>query len=170
MNCPTCTAPVADTDEVCRACGAALSRPGSAQPPAPPPATPHHGVPTESRNWAVGAHLGGLILGLATGAVFGFAAPMAVWLMQRDEDRYVAHHAKEALNFQLTVLTAVLAGVVLAIPALIVGVLTLGVGLVLLGILVLVIMVLWLVLPVLAAVKAANGEGHRYPLTIRFVR
>ena len=27
----------------------------------------------------------------------------------------------------------------------------------------------WLILPILAAIKASNGEPYRYPLTIRLV-
>jgi uncharacterized Tic20 family protein len=30
--------------------------------------------------------------------------------------------------------------------------------------------VAWFVLPIIATVKASNGEGYRYPLTIRFVQ
>jgi uncharacterized protein len=94
---------------------------------------------------------------------------MVVWLLKRDEDAFVDHHAKEALNFQLTVLVAVLASLVLAVPAIIFGAITLGVGFVLVGLLVLAAAVAWFVLPIIGTVKASNGEGFRYPLTIRFV-
>ncbi|MEX2487837.1 MAG: DUF4870 domain-containing protein [Nitriliruptoraceae bacterium] len=121
------------------------------------------------RGWAIGAHLSGLALGLMTASVLAFIGPLAVWLMHRD-DAYVDHHAKEALNFQLTVLAALVAGAILAIPAAIIGVLTLGVGLILLVIVLLAAIVLWFVLPIVAAVKASEGQGYRYPVTIRFVR
>jgi uncharacterized protein len=32
------------------------------------------------------------------------------------------------------------------------------------------VMVLWFVCTIIATVKAGNGEGYRYPLTIRFVK
>jgi uncharacterized protein len=59
--------------------------------------------------------------------------------------------------------------VALAIPALIFGVLTLGIGLVAVGRPGRGGRVAWIVLPIIGAVKASNGEGYRYPLTIRFV-
>jgi uncharacterized protein len=144
--------------------------PGWHASPASPSPRPHpSGLSSESRGWAIGAHLGGLVLGIGTVAVLGFLAPMVVWLLKRDEDAFVDHHAKEALNFQLTVLVAVLASLVLAVPAIIFGAITLGVGFVLVGLLVLAAAVAWFVLPIIGTVKASNGEGFRYPLTIRFV-
>lgn len=150
---------------------------GGATPPPPNPGAPGwsqpqphpSGISSELRGWAITAHLGGLVVGLATAAVFGFVGPLLVWLFKRDEHPFTDHHAKESLNFQLTVLLVLVLSVALAIPALIFGVLTLGIGLVLLGVLAVVAAVAWVVLPIIGAVKASNGEGYRYPLTIRFV-
>ena len=131
---------------------------------------PHlSGLSSELRGWAIGAHLGGLVIGISTAAVFGFVGPLLVWLFKRDEHPFIDHHTKEALNFQLTVLVVLVLSVVLAIPAVIFGVLTLGIGLLLIGALAVVALVAWIVLPIIGAVKASNGEGYRYPLTIRFI-
>jgi len=108
-------------------------------------------------------------VGLSTAAVFGFVGPLLVWLFKRDEHPFTDHHTKEALNFQFTVLLVLVLSIVLAIPAVIVGVITFGIGLILLGVLAVVAVVAWIVLPIIGAVKASNGEGYRYPLTIRFV-
>jgi uncharacterized protein len=150
---------------------------GGTTPPPPNPGAPvwaqpqphPSGLSSELRGWAIAAHLGGLVIGLATAAVFGFVGPLLVWLFKRDEHPFADHHAKESLNFQLTVLLVLVLSVALAIPALIFGVLTLGIGLVLLGVLAVVAAVAWVVLPIIGAVKASNGEGYRYPLTIRFI-
>jgi len=139
--------------------------PGAWQAPQPHPS----GLSSELRGWAIGAHLGGLIVGLSTAAVFGFVGPLLVWLFKRDEHPFTDHHTKEALNFQLTVLLVLVLSVVLAIPVVIFGVLTLGLGLILVGALAVVALVAWIVLPIIGAVKASNGEGYRYPLTIRFI-
>ncbi|TVR34068.1 MAG: DUF4870 domain-containing protein [Nitriliruptor sp.] len=125
---------------------------------------------SEQRAWAIGAHLGALGLALASVAILGFVAPLVVWLIRKDEDPFTEHHAKEALNFQLTVLVAIVAFTVLLIPGVIIGILTLGIGLVLGAVAVAAASVAWFVLPIVATVKASNGEGYRYPLTIRFVR
>ncbi len=151
--------------------------PGGATPPPPNPGAPGwalsqphpSGLSSELRGWAIAAHLGGLVIGLATAAFFGFVGPLLVWLFKRDEHPFTDHHAKESLNFQLTVLLVLVLSLALAIPALILGVLTLGIGLVLLGVLAVVAAVAWVVLPIIGAVKASNGEGYRYPLTIRFI-
>ena len=139
--------------------------PGAWQAPRPHPS----GLSSELRGWAIGAHLGGLVIGLSTAAVFGFVGPLLVWLFKREEHPFTDHHTKEALNFQLTVLLVLVLSVLLAIPVVIFGVLTLGLGLILVGALAVVALVAWIVLPIIGAVKASNGEGYRYPLTIRFI-
>jgi uncharacterized protein len=188
VTCPACGADLASpTTTTCPTCGhqlapsAAASGTAGAPPqgfhPAPVPvwgqaqATPHpSGLTGELRGWGIGAHLSGLGAGLATAAVFGWVGPLIVWLIKRDEHPFTDHHAKEALNFQLTVLVWLAAAALLAIPAVIVGVVTLGLGLLLIGAVVLAAVVAWFVFPIMAAIKASNGEGYRYPLTIRFVR
>jgi uncharacterized protein len=183
VTCPACGAELASSTTTCASCGHVLA-PSIAAPGASPegfspvpvwgqtqaPADHPSGLTGELRGWGIGAHLAGLGAGLATAAVFGWVGPLIVWLLKRDEHPFTDHHAKEALNFQLTVLVAIAAGALLTIPAVIVGVLTLGLGLLLIGAIVLAAVVAWFVLPIMAAIKASNGEGYRYPLTIRFVR
>jgi len=127
-------------------------------------------IPADSRSWAIGAHLSALGIGLLSAAMLGFVGPLAIWLMRKDEDPFTEHHAKEALNFHLTVLVVLVGSVVLAIPAALFGILTLGLGLVLIAVASVVAVVLWFVLPIVASIKASNSEGYRYPVTIRFVR
>jgi hypothetical protein len=106
-------------------------------------------VPSESRGWATAAHLIPLI-GLS------FIGPLVVWLMKRDEDPFVEYHAREALNFQISLIIYVIASVLLM--------------LVLIGfILIVVVLIFALVVMIIAGVKAANGEFYRYPMTLRFV-
>src|SRR5215813_14461313 len=61
-------------------------------------------APTENeRTWGMLAHLSaltGLVLPMI-GLVLG---PLAVWLARRDHSAFVAAHAREALNFNITVL------------------------------------------------------------------
>lgn len=112
-------------------------------PPVPEP------VPSESRGWATAAHLIPLI-GL------GFVAPLVIWLMKRDEDPFVEYHAREALNFQISLIIYVIASLLLMF--------------VLIGfILIFVVPIFALVVMIIAGIKAANGEFFQYPLTLRFV-
>lgn len=131
--------------------------PGDAGPPSPP--TPQgwvhpSGLPNEVRNWALAAHLSAF---LGAWVALAFLGPLVVWLVKRDDHPFVETHAREALNFNLTVLLYFVVGVVLAF--------------VLIGFLLLAALgVMWLVFTTIAAVRASNGQPYRYPLTIRLVR
>lgn len=106
-------------------------------------------VDSDSRGWAVAAHLIPLL-------GFGFIGPLIIWLIKRDEDAFVEEHSREALNFQISVLIyGIISGLLI---------------LVLIGLLLLpVLVIFWFVASIVAAIKAANGQAFRYPLTIRFV-
>lgn len=116
-------------------------------------------VATDSRNLGALAHLSGFV---TFAGVPGFIGPLIVWLLQRDHDEFVAEQAREALNFNLSLLLYVAAGVAISI-------LTIGLGLVLVVPAAIVGAVAWLALTVVAALRAADGRTYRYPLTLRFV-
>jgi uncharacterized protein len=115
------------------------------------------------RNWSMFAHLSALV------AVFGipsFVGPLVVWLIRRDRDPVSTEHAREALNFNLSVLIYV---VVFAIASVVIAIVTVGLGLLILVPVGIAAAVAWLVVVIIAAVKASNGEPYRYPVTIRLV-
>jgi uncharacterized protein len=90
------------------------------------------------------------------GLLFGFLAPLIIWLVKGKESAFIDQHAKEALNFQLTVLIAGFVGGVLL--------------LVLVGFLVLlVVFVLDVVFSIQQTIKAGRGEPAAYPVSIRFI-
>jgi uncharacterized Tic20 family protein len=121
--------------------------------PGPPPLPPYVAGPPpmrpdEEKLWAIGAHLGPLVIG-----VF---APLIVWLVFRDRSAYLDRQGKEALNMQISFLIYfIVAGFSLILL----------VGLVLLP----VVGSTWLVLMIVATVKVANLEDYRYPLIFRLV-
>ncbi|HTL20705.1 MAG TPA: DUF4870 domain-containing protein [Steroidobacteraceae bacterium] len=114
-------------------------------------------APTENeRTWGMLAHLSalaGLVLPLA-GIVIG---PLVVWLARRDESEFVAGHAKEALNFNISVLLGALACMLLMLVF--IGFL-LGTAL----------FIAWLVMTLIAAIKASEGHTYRYPFSLRLVK
>lgn len=137
------------------------SDPGSPNvPPSPPPAdptpaapgalTPVAGITADERTWALIAHLASLVSIVGT---------LVVWLIKKDESKYVAHHAREALNFQITMFGAFIVAIILAVV-------TCGIGSVLLPILGLVD----LVFSVIGAMKANEGLLWTYPVSIRLVK
>jgi uncharacterized protein len=124
--------------------------------------------PTE-RLLIIVAHLGGLIMSFGSVGILGFAVPLVIYLAWRDNPVVVAN-AREALNFQLTVLTVAALAVLLAVPAVIIGVLTFGVGIVVLIALGVTVVVLWFVLPLIAVAHGVKGRVYRYPFTLRYIK
>lgn len=139
-----------------------------------PPPPPYGYTPEQQPNpgdklLIIVAHLGGLLTSVGSVGIFGFIVPLVIYLAWR-ENPTVAGNAREALNFQLTILTLAAAAVLLAVPALIVGVLTLGVGIVVLIALAATVVVLWIVLPLIAIAHGVKGRVYRYPFTLRYVK
>ncbi|MBV8146108.1 MAG: DUF4870 domain-containing protein [Gammaproteobacteria bacterium] len=97
--------------------------------------------------------LAGLVVPLL-GIVLG---PLLVWLLRGDESEFVAGHAKEALNFNISVLLGALLCILLMLVF--VGFLF-GTAL----------FIAWLVLTLIAAIKASEGHPYRYPFALRLVR
>jgi uncharacterized Tic20 family protein len=109
-------------------------------------------VSIDSRNWAVIGHSSAFIQFIGIPA---FVGPLVVWLIRKD-DPFSADQAKEALNFNLSILVYMILS---ALAILLI------VGLILLPI----VMISWFVLVIVASVNASNGDAYRYPMTIRFI-
>jgi uncharacterized Tic20 family protein len=132
------------------------------------------------RQWAASAHFAALLLAMLTTWIAGAAGVVGagtVYLLKRDDSSFVAEHAKEAINFNLSMF--IYSGIAFVIGMLLVGatVLTLGIGLILTlpaGIVLVLactaIAILWLVCSVIATMKAWNGERYRYPLSLRLLK
>lgn len=86
----------------------------------------------------------------------GFIGPLVIYLMAKDDQPFVKHHAAEALNFQLTVLILMLASFVLMFV--LVGFIT-----------IFVVAIGAFILEIIACVSAHNGEWYRYPVNFRMV-
>lgn len=85
---------------------------------------------------------------------FWIFPPLIIYLIKKDESKFVAEHARESLNFQITV---AIAFIILFIT--IIGIFLLWI----LGILV-------LVLVIVATVKASENKLYRYPFTLRLIK
>lgn len=135
-------------------------------------------TPTE-RQWAALAHGAALTLALLTSWTAGFAgmlAAIAVYLLKKDDSTFIAEHAREAFNFNLSMFLYTCAVVIAGFVLVGATVLTLGIGIIVtlpagmvLLALIFAVAVMWLVCSIIAAVKAWNGELYRYPLTIRLL-
>lgn len=99
------------------------------------------------------------LLALLTGII----GVLILWLLKKDESRFVDHHGREAVNFQLTV---TLIGISLAVF----GAISMGLGLILAVPGMIGLGVAAFVMEIMACLAAHRGEWHRYPMTIRFIR
>ena len=118
------------------------------------------------RQWAVGAHVAALLAALLTSWVAGVAgaiAALAVWMLVRDKSAFATEHAKEAVNFNLSMFIYAAIAVLLVI-------FTLGIGLIVALPMWLVLALAWIVCTLLAAFKAYDGQPYRYPITIRLFK
>ena len=86
--------------------------------------------------------------------VFPIFGPLVIYLVKKDESEFVRYHAKESLNFQITVF---IIGFVLLIS--VIGILFLWI----LGIAA-------TVLVIVATIKASENKLYRYPFSIRLIK
>jgi uncharacterized protein len=85
---------------------------------------------------------------------FWIIPPLIIYLIKKDESKFVAAHAKESLNFQITI-----------------GVLACILFISIIGIIFL--WVLWIievVLVIVATIKASESKMYRYPFTLRLIK
>lgn len=119
---------------------------------------------SDQQTWRVLAHASAFIQLVGIPSVVG---PLIVWLIRR-EDPVVEPHAREALNFQLSLLIYFIGGVVLGFVA----ALTI-VGLILTAVIIIALIVLFLLellFALLGTIAASRGEMYRYPLNLDLIK
>ena len=102
----------------------------------------------DDKNIATIIHLSGML--------FSFVPALVVWLLKKDDNAYIAAEAKEALNFQVSIVIAQLVAAVLVW--------------VLVGFLLMPI--IWLAniaFCIIAAINSSKGETYRYPFSLRLI-
>ena len=123
--------------------------------------------PTASdRHWAVAAPIAALAAAALThwfAGVAGTLAALAVWMLVRDKSAFATEHAKEAVNFNLSMFLYAAIAVLLVV-------FTLGIGLIVALPMWVVLALAWIVCTLLAAFKAYDGQPYRYPITIRLFK
>ncbi len=105
-------------------------------------------VNANDKNIAVLTHIGGIF--------FSFIPALIVWLLKKEDSAYLGAQAREALNFQITMIIAYMAAGILAW--------------VLIGFLL--YPILWLanlVLCIMAAMAVSKGEDYQYPFALRLI-
>ncbi|MBS1169692.1 MAG: hypothetical protein H6R01_610 [Burkholderiaceae bacterium] len=139
MFCVSCGSELPDGAAFCSKCGSRVGVAGS----------PMISTADAGKLYILVAHLGGIF--------FGFIPALIVFLLAKDEPGFVQDNAREALNWQITV---ILGGIVCFILAF-----------VLIGIL------LWwllyvanVILCIVAAIQSGPNAVYRYPFSIRLIK
>lgn len=122
-------------------------------PPSPPPyepAPPFAAPSSDDKNIAMLTHL--------SGPFFHVLVPLVVWLVfkDREDKQYVVREAKEALNFQITIVLAYFIGGILSI--ILIG-----------GLIIFLAWLANLVFSIVAALKVSSDGSYRYPYTLRLI-
>lgn len=81
-------------------------------------------------------------------------APLIIYLIKKDESKFVAWHAKESLNFQIT-----MALIIIILFITLIGIL-----------LVWIVGIVTLVLVIIATIRASEGKLYKYPFSLRLIK
>lgn len=86
--------------------------------------------------------------------VSSILAPLIIYLVKKDESQFVATHAKESLNFQITMV-----------------IISIGLAITIIGLfLIWAVWVFALVCVIIATIRANEGKIYRYPFTWRLIK
>jgi uncharacterized Tic20 family protein len=139
--------------------------PGGGQPYGQPAGAPLSAQ--EDKQWAMFSHLFSVIAYVVTSGALGWAPALIIYLVFKDRGRFTRDQAKEALNFQITMVIAALALVILTV---VLSVVTLGLFGFFAPVLFIALAAWVIVFSIIASVRSNRGEPYRYPATIRFVK
>ncbi|MBD9534795.1 DUF4870 domain-containing protein [Stenotrophomonas sp. ATCM1_4] len=116
-----------------------------------PPPAPAGNSSSDDNTIAMLVHLSGIIL--------SFIVPLIIWLVNKDnqDKKFLSDNAKEALNFQITLIGVYIIGTILTI--------------ILIGALInFAAWIACIVFSIIAGLAANKGQTYRYPMTIRLIK
>jgi uncharacterized Tic20 family protein len=109
------------------------------------------------RRWAMGCHLIGLCGLLIPNLIMGLLGTLILWLVKREDGKFIDDQGKEALNFQISLMIYLFVCLMLSV--------------VLVGFLLLLPLGIYaFICIILAAIKSSEGTAYRYPACIRLIK
>ena len=118
-------------------------------PPAAPQRTAAAPLSAEQDvQWGSFAHLGGIL---------GFLPSLIIWLVFKDRGSFTDTEAKEALNFQITLIFGYVVAAILVVV--VIG-----------AFLAWIVWILGVVFSIIAFLRAKDGKHYRYPFAIRLIK
>jgi uncharacterized protein len=118
------------------------------QPAAPQPVAAAPLSPEQDIQWGSFAHLGGIL---------GFLPSLIIWLVFKDRGSFTNTEAKEALNFQITLVFGYIISAILIVV--VIG-----------AVLSWVVWIAGVVFSIIAFLQAKDGKHYRYPFAIRLIK
>ena len=121
------------------------------------------GLTKEEKTYGMLCHLlslSGFIIPFGT-----ILGPLIIWLMKKDQSKFVDDQGKESLNFQISIIIYMIAGVIASVILMIVVI-----GFVLIFLVPIAIGLFALIMAIIASIRANEGQTYRYPLTIRLIK
>jgi uncharacterized Tic20 family protein len=106
-------------------------------------------VSKDAKTFAMLCHL----LGFFT----SFLGPLIIWLIKKDEDKFIDDQGKEALNWQITFIIGWFVGLIT---------MCIGIGFIIL----IALGICNLIFCIMGAVKANGGQLYRYPINLRLIK
>ena len=111
----------------------------------------------EERTWGMLCHLVVLLGFFIPIPLVTIIGPLVIWMIKRDEMPFVEDQGKESLNFQITMMFAMIVSGLLMF--------------VLIGfVLIFVVLIYQFIMVIIASVKTNEGVYYRYPLSIRLIK
>lgn len=120
------------------------------EPAAEKPVSNEESLSVDVTNLVTMTHLLGLI---------GFVGPLIIWLLKRDEHKFVNEQVKEILNYQMSLMIYFLAVFLISRLWMSFGVWVIPI-----------LMVAHMIFVIIASVKSGEGKAYRYPIAIRFLK
>jgi uncharacterized protein len=119
--------------------------------------SPVGALTADDKQWGMFAHLSAL-LGLIAGTLT-FLGPLIVWLIKKDQSKFVDYHGKEALNFHLNILGYNIIAWIISLATCFVA-----------SPLIVAVMVYSIVMSIIAGMKANEGRLYEYPAIVRLIK
>jgi len=106
----------------------------------------------DDKQWGMFCHLSSLAGFIVPGG--NIIGPLVCWMMKKETSSFVDYHGKESLNFQISMFVYILICFATIIGALLVPI----------------IGIYALIMPIIAAMKAQNGELYEYQMIFRIIK
>jgi hypothetical protein len=115
---------------------------------------PSSELTAEEKQWGMFCHLAALAgLVVPGGNLIG---PIVCWMVKKDTSRFVDYHGKESVNFQINMLIYLV--ICAALTMVIIGIFLLPI-----------VGIYAIVMPIIAGLKANEGQRYEYPYTWRLL-